>query len=173
MIDVAKKNGVVIDYDALSRQTGVVVVPMNARVGKGKAAFLESLAQARSSDVLRNAYPDALQQGINTIAEFIAPESYETPEAKWRAGWLLETGFSEDEAQKVQIQKVQDHVAELCGTEANLAMANARFGLLNQCIEQAVENKKTFAQMRPSEKNKISHRGMALQKLKEFLLKTL
>lgn len=54
LMDEAEKNGVRIDFDALSEQLGIPVVPMSASRNKGVAKFVETVADICRSPIIRN-----------------------------------------------------------------------------------------------------------------------
>jgi len=82
MIDVAKKRGIEINADKLSKLLGVPVIPTIARTGQGKTELMESAAhivQARKRyPALKISYGDDVDRAMLTMEEEIATNGFLT-----------------------------------------------------------------------------------------------
>ncbi|RMD68891.1 MAG: ferrous iron transport protein B, partial [Gammaproteobacteria bacterium] len=93
MMDEAKKRGIRIDIEALSRHLGVPVVPIVARTGEGvealKRALLETLQGKRRPRIPHFSCPVAVEQAVNDLVKAIAEERLDKTFVAFR---LLEGG---------------------------------------------------------------------------------
>ncbi len=95
LVDEARRNGLVIDERALSRDLGVPVVPMAARRGEGISDLLRVIenvaAGAYPTRPRRIKYADAaLESAVESLAAQLVAAFNNLPNARWVALRLLE-----------------------------------------------------------------------------------
>ncbi len=129
MMDLAQRQGLVLDLQALSEALGVPVVPLVARQGEGvevlKAALAEQASHPRTAVQL--AYPPPLAQAIATLTEELAAFS-RLP--RMHALHLL-AGYPAWEALPKALQlraaELRAQVEQSLGEEADLLIADVRY----------------------------------------------
>ena len=149
MVDLAKKRGIKIDVDCLSREMQVPVVVVNARTGKGIEQLKSTVAQMLSIEVTgQDFFPiDALaKEAIGEMRELIPGlgnygaihhlinhESFE-----------LETGIQE------QIEKIEEKYkfnhTKIQAEDIQLRYQKIRQVMLKSVEEESIEKRKLFSE---------------------------
>ncbi len=129
MMDLAQRQGLVLDLQALSEALGVPVVPLVARQGKGvevlKAALAEQASRPRTAVQL--AYPPPLAQAIATLAAELAAASRlpRMHALHLLAGYPAWEGLPK--ALQVRAAELRTQVEQSLGEEADLLIADVRY----------------------------------------------
>ena len=149
MVDLAKKRGIKIDVDCLSREMQVPIVVVNARTGKGIEQLKSTVAQMLSIEVTgQDFFPiDALaKEAIGEMRELIPGlgnygaihhlinhESFE-----------LETGIQE------QIEKIEEKYkfnhTKIQAEDIQLRYQKIRQVMLKSVEEESIEKRKLFSE---------------------------
>ncbi len=136
MMDVARKRGLDIDFDRLSRDLGCPVIPIVAVSGEGitklKAAIQDLAANAVTGGFVL-AQDEVVEQAITSM-EPLLPCSGDYPSAKCR--WLLlkmleGDAFAlgkADEALKDQVAHWQHDIQDRVDEEVDIHIADTRYG---------------------------------------------
>jgi len=159
MIDVAEARGRRIDVELLSELLGVPVVATVASRSKGIDQLLRvalETARARRLPAKEVGYGDELESHVREIADLIADAGgIAGLPARWVAIKLLE---DDDEVRSVveesiaggpelldRVARVRAHLEAVIGDDAELALADHRYGFINgACVEATT----TLAQKR-------------------------
>ena len=155
MIDVAKKRGIEINADKLSKLLGVPVIPTIARTGQGKTELMESAAhivQARKRyPALKISYGDDVDRAMLTMEEEIATNGFLTDTYPVR--WIALKYMEKDEqilnlGRKLNpelstrleemVQKVSNHLLNTLDTYPEAMIADQRYGYINSILKQGV-----------------------------------
>lgn len=128
MMDLAKRQGLVLDLQALEEALGVPVVPVVARRGEGvevlKAALAEQAHHPRPAMSLT--YPPPLAQAIDTLAKELAASGLPRMHA---LGLLAD--YSAQEGLPVEFQaraaQLRAQVEQSLGEETDLLIADVRY----------------------------------------------
>ncbi|GLS06203.1 ferrous iron transport protein B [Chitiniphilus shinanonensis] len=140
MTDMADDKGIVIDLDALARETGCPVIPMVAARNKGVGALKDALLQADAlqPSAARPAYPDTLTVAVDQLRAVLA----QTPDAGWLALKALEgdalalRGLGPDLAR--QADALRQQVEADLGDELDIVTADARYAFIDRLGQAAV-----------------------------------
>ena len=155
MIDVAKKRGIEINADKLSKLLGVPVIPTIARTGQGKTELMESAAhivQARKRyPALKISYGDDVDRAMLTMEEEIATNGFLTDTYPVR--WIALKYMEKDEQilnlgrklnpelstrLEAMVQKVSNHLLNTLDTYPEAMIADQRYGYINSILKQGV-----------------------------------
>ncbi len=141
-MDMAEKDGITIDVEHLSKHLGAPVVAISAVTSKGirdsRDALQSALAEKRISSA-SVAYPQAVESIAEAWKERLAPAAKNyAVESRWLALQLLE-GNTALTARTVEadlidysdIQSAQDRVEKEAGDEADIILADARYGFIH------------------------------------------
>lgn len=121
MIDQAERAGMQIDAVALAERLGVRVIPMQANVGVGVAALKSALAQEALPPKREVPFPEAIEQEVTRLAQFLLEASGHT-NSRFLARRLLFDVQSEMERQfcqkasseaRTQLQKSRTRLSEM------------------------------------------------------------
>lgn len=138
MIDVAKKDGIQINFEQLSEQLGVPVIPMVASEGKG-------------TEVLCQAIQEQLQRGNNSTTPLPLPTDLknaiakltqqlgDSPDTYWQACRLLESSdipATTSQAVESLAVELRTELENKEGQSIDTIIANGRY----QAIEKLLEN---------------------------------
>jgi len=95
LMDEADRHGITIDTRHLSRELGVLVVPMSARKGKGVAELLEAIGQVAQGKTSANGrgkqtLAPAVKHAVDVLAGQLSSEFPGLANSRWVALRLLE-----------------------------------------------------------------------------------
>ena len=126
LVDEARRHGIAIDADALSRELGVPVVPAVARKGEGIEELLAVTQRMAEGKVPTRPYriprlPDAVEDAIGRLAPGIEAAYPGVPNARWVALRLLN-------ADEVVEEAVEDGELGLLAADGDGAAPKARPG---------------------------------------------
>ncbi len=133
MMDVARKRGIQVDIDLLSRELGCPVVPVVAVTGEGIGPLKQAIADLIGQDnqAFQVTHEDCVEQAITEITSHLD----EVPVAanrRWLALKLLENdghAFSlAGEAIRPLVEQWQAHIRDRAGEDADIHIADARYG---------------------------------------------
>jgi len=153
MMDVAKKRGIRIDIEKLSRLLNVPVVPTVARSGEGKKELLQTIAANVNGNVepLTISYGRDMDTALDEMEEIIQASGFLTE--KYRARWtavkylendsqVIESGQKEDRAVALQLEKIVEkvttHLAATLDAHPEGIIADQRYGFINSILKQNV-----------------------------------
>jgi len=130
MMDVARKRGIRIDAEELSRRLGCPVVPIVATTEEGLSelqARMLAVADHRQAPGFPLALDEAVEQALLRLAELLGDE----PEVnrRWLALKLLEGDGDEARSADMAeaLAEVRQWVAERYGKDVGLAIADSRY----------------------------------------------
>jgi len=143
MMDIAKRRGLVVDADRLSRELGCAVIPIVATRGAGVSdlkAFIDDLAERPRPPQVRPDYGANVEAAIAALEPLLAESGSRQPH--WRALKLIEGdpvvagelgGRLESE-----VADARDGVTQAFGEDPDIVIADARFGFVTKIVEAAV-----------------------------------
>ena len=146
MMDVARREGIVIDIAKLSQQLGCPVVPVVAVTGEG----LDDLKQAiRQIDAGADAgYPLAHDEVVEQAIAKLVPQlasSLQTGQAHWQALKMLEDDphamRNVDDVLLAEIHTLRESIAERSGEDADILIADTRFSHAHALTTQVLREK--------------------------------
>ncbi len=153
MMDVAKKRGIEIDIDKLSRLLGVPVVPTVARSGKGKEELLEVISSSvnMKSESIKISYDRDVDESLDEMEKMIKFSGFlaEKYRARWIALKYLENdqqiiGLGEKENQDISREltsisnKLTSHLNTTIDAHPEGVIADQRYGFINSILKQNV-----------------------------------
>ncbi len=147
MMDVARKRGVEVDLDKLAEKLGCPVVPIVAVSGEGldelKGA-VRRVADGEQTGGVEMIHEDAVEQAITDLKPLLADRCKHN-NCRWLALKLLEgdklaESIAGDEAMS-QVQALRDAIEERTGDEADIHIADTRYGLAHAMAGQVVKEK--------------------------------
>jgi ferrous iron transport protein B len=159
MIDVARGRGIRIDEAHLASLLGVPVVLTNGKKGIGLDSLLETIvfevANNQVSDNFRKVtYGAEVEDELEKIQNLLRRVNYSLggPSFRWLAVKLLE-GDSEiikkidsrsDRTRiREQVEKSRSHLTNIFGDNAEIVLADARYGLISGAVKQTVQIERT------------------------------
>ncbi|MCB1792223.1 MAG: Fe(2+) transporter permease subunit FeoB [Gammaproteobacteria bacterium] len=143
MMDVARKRGVEIDVNELSRLLGCPVVPIVATTGEGlselKARIL-AVADARQAPGFPLALDESVEQAVLRLMPLLQGE--DDANRRWLALKLLEGDSDKGygEAVEAAADEVRGWVEERYGQDVGLAIADSRYTHAHALYRAAVRN---------------------------------
>ena len=145
MMDVARKRGIEIDTERLSRELGCPVVPVVAVTGEGttelKARML-AVADAREQGGFPLALDEVVEQAISDMEP--ALEELPAPNRRWLTLKLIESSDSGSELEDAVRDKLhywRHQIAERAGEDADIFIADTRFGHAHSLARSVSLNK--------------------------------
>ncbi|RUM94461.1 MAG: ferrous iron transporter B [Thiothrix sp.] len=147
MMDVAKRRGVLIDTDKLSKELGCPVVPVVAVKSEGLAQLKEAIAAAASGSRVagyRLAHEETIEQAITDLIDDIQCEGDHCAK-HWMALKMLEgdahaMNLASDEL-KAKVEVWQKAILDRSGEEADIHIANSRFSHAHALVHQVLREK--------------------------------
>ena len=153
MMDVAKKRGIEIDIEKLSKLLNVPVIPTVARSGKGKRELLETITSNVNDKVepLKISYGRDIDTVLDEMEEIIRTSGFLT--AKYRARWvaikylendsqIIELGKKEDQKAALRlermVEKLTRHLAATLDAHPEGMIADHRYGYVHSVLKQGV-----------------------------------
>lgn len=135
MMDVARKRGIGIDTDLLSRKLGCPVVPVVAVSGQGIAELKQALievAQKPEAGGFNLVMDSEIETAIAEIRQQLDAED-QADNAYWLALKLLEgdQGIARQVTDGPTLELVtrwQKHIEDICGESADVFIADSRYG---------------------------------------------
>ncbi|HZJ77985.1 MAG TPA: ferrous iron transport protein B [Clostridia bacterium] len=124
LMDEAKKKGIEIDIDLLSKRLGVPVVPTNARKGEGLRELIEEtekiVKNSNESKTARIKYITPIEQAVDLLEPVIKKIVKSDIKARWIAIRLLEGNESINETMKnhfgidfMENEKIKENMKEI------------------------------------------------------------
>ena len=147
MMDVARRRGVLIDTDKLSKELGCPVVPVVAVKSEGLAELKEAIAAAACGSRVagyRLAHEETVEQAITDLIEGIQCEGDQCAK-HWIALKMLEgdahaMNLASDEL-KAKVEVWQKAILDRSGEEADIHIANSRFSHAHALARQVLREK--------------------------------
>ncbi|MBU1342586.1 MAG: ferrous iron transport protein B [Proteobacteria bacterium] len=153
MMDVAKKRGIEIDIDKLSKLLKVSVVPTIARSGKGKKELMQTVAEKAHQPVepLMISYGRDIDTALDKMTAIIQSTGFLTDHyiPRWTAlkylendQQVIERGYKEDMAVALRldrmVQEATCHIAATLDAHPEGIIADQRYGYVNSVLKQGV-----------------------------------
>ncbi|MCP4721526.1 MAG: ferrous iron transport protein B [Desulfobacteraceae bacterium] len=157
MMDVAKKRGIRINIEKLSRLLNVPVVPTVARSGEGKKKLLTTIATAiadngdKEVSPLKISYGSDLDAALDKMEAIIVSNNFltQTYPARWTALKYLENDKQIMEIGNIEnnhveslllliVEKVTHHLNVTLDTHPEGMIADQRYGFINSVLKQNV-----------------------------------
>ena len=150
-MDIAKKRGVEIDIQKLSKLVGVEIVPIIGCDGTGVDEMLLKVEEVAEAGCIPERYPDygpEVGPHVDQIESLIA--SATEKKVRWYAVKLLEGDEDSNARVKVLVgdkaeniiteaDKVREHLEAVCGDSAEIILADRRYGFISgACTEASV-----------------------------------
>ena len=130
MMDVARKRGITVDADELSRRLGCPVVPIVATSGEGLSelkARMISVADSRQTPGFPLALDEAVEQGLLRLMPLL--EDIDPVNRRWLALKLLEGDSDQAFSEQVDaaVDEIRAWVEERYAQDVGLAIADSRY----------------------------------------------
>ena len=153
MMDVAKKRGIEINIEKLSRLLNVPVIPTVARSGEGKAELLKAVSDNKNTKVapLIISYGQDIDQALAEMTDLIETESFLTDKylARWTALKYIENdsqiiglGNAADRviSKKLAeiVNKLTVHLNATLDVHPEGVIADQRYGYISSILKQNV-----------------------------------
>ncbi len=153
MMDVAKKRGIEIDYQKLSRLLNVPVMPIIARQGQGKKELLQAIKANATNKVepLIISYGQDIDIALDKMEKIIQASQFLTQQysARWIAIKYLENDSQIKKLGKIEdinldlqletiVDKVTRHLSATLDTHPEGMIADQRYGFINAILKQDV-----------------------------------
>ena len=144
MMDVARKNGVVIDHAELSKKLGCPVVPIVATTGEGLSelqARMLAVADGHESGGFQLGLDDVVEQAVLAIEQLI--DEPDLANRRWLAIKLLEESDAQDdtlpEALSREIEETRQRIAQRHGEDTDLVIADSRYTHAHALAQHVVQ----------------------------------
>jgi ferrous iron transport protein B len=147
MMDVARKRGIELDIDRLSREIGCPVVPVVAVTREGLTelqARMLSVADGRQGGGFSLAHDECVEQAVAELAPRFAGAGAQA-NAHWQALKLLEgdpaaVALADAEA-RARAEHWRGLIQDRSGEEADIHIADTRFGHAHTLAQQATRSR--------------------------------
>jgi len=133
MMDVARKRGIEVDTEALSKGLGCPVVPVVAVAGEGLEELktqIQTIADSTQDGRFEVTHEDTVEQAIAEIAPYLEGKSNKA-NLRWLSLKLLEGDeFAlslADEALRRLVERWRQTIADQTGEDADIHIADARY----------------------------------------------
>ncbi len=131
MMDLAERQGLQLDLQALRQALGVPVVPMVARRGEGIEALKAALVQLVQNPPRpqKIAYPPPLERAVLELSPALA-EAFPEPPPRWLALWLLAGHPAPSplpEALEAKLNALRQALRSSLGEDLDLILADCRY----------------------------------------------
>ncbi|MGD9254701.1 MAG: Fe(2+) transporter permease subunit FeoB [Chromatiales bacterium] len=144
MIDVARRNGVLIDHEKLANRLGCPVVPVVATTGEGRSelqARMLAVADGHESGGFQLGLEDIIEQSLVTIEPLI--DEKDPANRRWLAIKHLEDGDRPDlpltGALAEAVTQAKEHIAQRHGEDADLVIADSRYTHAHTLAQRVVK----------------------------------
>lgn len=147
MMDIARSRKIDINVSELSKQLGCPVVPVVASKEEGieeLKSTINKAAEEKSISETKVMYPIEIQEALDELVPVVEKAVHGRKlNARWAAIKLLEgdvlvTGLVGDVADKI-LNHHRKAIEEKLGEEADILVADSRYGLIGQMISQTVQ----------------------------------
>ena len=153
MMDVAKKRGIKINIEKLSKLLNVPVIPTIARSGEGKKELLQTIASNVNGKIepLTISYGRDIDTALDEMEKIIQSSNFLT--ANYRARWtaikylendqqIIEAGREQDMKVALQLEKIVEkvsrHLLATLDMHPEGIIADHRYGFINSVLKQNV-----------------------------------
>lgn len=144
MMDVARKQGVQLDIDALSKSLGCPVVPIVATTGEGLAELKAALQEAQQSQQrgFQITHEDELEQAITDVQLSLEASDFKLQQ-RWVALKMLEGDKDvlqqAPEASQALAAKWQQHILDISEDDADVYIASARYSHAHSIAQRVMQ----------------------------------
>ncbi|RLG18738.1 ferrous iron transport protein B [Candidatus Micrarchaeota archaeon] len=151
MVDIARKRGIEIDADKLSKKLGVPVVPITATTGKGVFKLMEEALKTskKKQKPYQHQYKKPMEAKIRAISKQVEKLGLAYP-SRWLAIKLLEEDEYIVELVKRKNPKIIETVAKFlreierrCGQPGSLVVSSERYCATERITRECMTLKKT------------------------------
>jgi len=147
MMDVARREGLVIDTQKLSEELGCPVIPVVAVTGEGledlKAA-IKSVSTGESGCGYSLAHDEVVEQAIADLRTKLDPE-LDPRQAHWLALKMLEGDRyameQADDSLHPEIERLREAISERANEDADILIADTRFSHAHTLAAQVLKEK--------------------------------
>ncbi len=147
MMDVARKRGIRIDTEKLSRELGCPVIPIVAVSGEGMSelrARIVSVALEQQSGGFSLAHEETVEQAIADLTPHLQG-ACQRANCRWLALKLLEgDDFAASRVEAAALERAEQWRADIqarCGDETDLHIADHRFGHAHALAQSVLRHK--------------------------------
>ena len=147
MMDVARKRGIQIDSEKLSRELGCPVVPVIATTGEGIDELkrtIQSVAEGKQTGGYRLAHAEEVEQAIIELMPDL-DTSVVNGNRHWLALKLLESDVFAlsmvNDSLKEKIQQLIQSIEDRSGEEADIHIADSRYGHAHLLAQTVIDQK--------------------------------
>ncbi|MEJ2060576.1 MAG: Fe(2+) transporter permease subunit FeoB [Gammaproteobacteria bacterium] len=147
MLDMAAEAGITVDPEQLAEAIGCPVVPLVAAKGRGVAELKDAVLEAVTSGHTHTTeigYAPLIEEALTELTPLV--ERVATShgvEARWLALKLLENDVQAEEWIEAEVleavQARQAQIEERTEEEADVWVADARYGFIHEVVQEAVK----------------------------------
>lgn len=143
MMDVARKRGIKVDIEQLSRELGCPVVPVVAVTGEGMEALKQAIAKliGQSGQAFQVTHEDCVEQAIGELIPHLEGATL-AANRRWLALKLLENdahAFSlVEEWLHPLAEEWQERIRDRAGEDADIHIADARYAHAHALARQVI-----------------------------------
>lgn len=145
MMDIAKKQNILIDIQALAKQLGCPVIPLQPRKKQGLAELKQAILIGAAKPARLRLYPPALEQAIDKLASLLTISKPARVSQQALAVHLLENDHLVQQLatkDQLAIAAEQQRMLEAeLGEELDIIFADARYGFIQQLVDNACQKK--------------------------------
>ncbi|MCX7822468.1 MAG: ferrous iron transport protein B [Syntrophobacterales bacterium] len=156
MMDMVEQRGITIDRERLEKRLGIPIVPMVARIGKGKEELIRAIVETahrhpRSNQKFTISYGPDIDHHLHEMERIIAEQGFlvEKYPPRWVAlkyleedRQIIEKGDLADrelsERLKAMAGKIADHIAKTLDTYPEAVIADYRYGFITALLKDGV-----------------------------------
>ncbi|MCW8907562.1 MAG: Fe(2+) transporter permease subunit FeoB, partial [Sedimenticola sp.] len=145
MMDVARKRGIEVDTDLLSRELGCPVIPVVAVTGEGVDRLKQAIRNliGNSDCSFQVTHEESVEQAITEITASMGEISGQA-NRRWLALKLLEDDSHAyqlaGEALRPQVSRWQSHIRDRAGEDADIHIADARYSHAHALAQRAIRH---------------------------------
>jgi len=156
MMDMLEQRGISIDVEKLSKHLGIPVVPMVARIGKGKAELLRTIVETarnprNAASVFTISYGPDVDHFLHEMERLIDEKKFLTD--KYPSRWIALKYLEEDrqiidkgdatdkefsDYLKSMAGKLADHIAKTLETYPEAIIADYRYGFITALLKDGI-----------------------------------
>lgn len=142
MLDIAERQNITIDTDALSRALGCPVIPLISTRGRGIDALKKAIdAHTRTEPELTVAYPQPLREAVNALAAAL-PGTTPEKQRRWLALQMLE-GDVWSQRQAGEAAGLLAGLQQQAGEDAAQTIASSRYHKIDDLCHAAIHHGET------------------------------
>ncbi len=156
MMDVAEKEGEVVDIERLSAMLGCPVVPVVGHKGEGIEALKQALVEragASATDQARVLYPESVEEALDALGEALSEHGVERPAGE---RWIPYAVLAGDQPQKLfvppeirrQAEEHREGLETAFAEEIDIILADAHYTFAHQVAQRCVSTRGRLSKTR-------------------------